>query len=436
MAPPEPSLPVPQLTSLDAGTPHAPLSWGYPTWNTPVAPHNPGHGPQHGPRASVKRALSESDDCDDVFSEESASKDQCSADGDEADSCQLLSRKKRRGVIEKRRRDRINTSLTELRRLVPSAFEKQGSAKLEKAEILQMTVDHLKMLHAKGMDALAYDPQRFAMDYHNIGFRECAAEVARYLVTVEGLDIQDPLRLRLMSHLQCFAAQRELASKQAASATWSYGASPTANYTTSTPVTSTPALNSSTHSFPTPPSSGHSSGGSLQHLDSSPTNSSTASSTHHHYELASKQAASATWSYGASPTANYTTSTPVTSTPALNSSTHSFPTPPSSGHSSGGSLQHLDSSPTNSSTASSTHHHYEQTPTSCDQTPTSSSSRHISSSPLTPLSSSSMTTGYPPASPSHPHPYYSSQYPYHQNAFNHGAAGAKPYRPWGAEVAY
>ena len=59
-------------------------------------------------------------------------------------------RKKRRGIIEKRRRDRINNSLTELRRLVPTAFEKQGSAKLEKAEILQMTVDHLKMLHAKG----------------------------------------------------------------------------------------------------------------------------------------------------------------------------------------------------------------------------------------------------------------------------------------------
>lgn len=53
------------------------------------------------------------------------------------------------------------------------------------------------------------------MDYHNIGFRECAAEVARYLVSCEGLDIQDPLRLRLMSHLQCFAAQRELAAKSA-----------------------------------------------------------------------------------------------------------------------------------------------------------------------------------------------------------------------------
>lgn len=68
----------------------------------------------------------------------------------ENDSCQLMSRKKRRGVIEKKRRDRINSSLTELKRLVPSAFEKQGSAKLEKAEILQLTVDHLKTLHSKG----------------------------------------------------------------------------------------------------------------------------------------------------------------------------------------------------------------------------------------------------------------------------------------------
>ncbi|XP_046675021.1 hairy/enhancer-of-split related with YRPW motif protein [Homalodisca vitripennis] len=195
--------------------PPAPVHWGYaPPWAPP---------PPRGPPA--KRAMSESDDGDDVFSEES-SKDQCSSPGD-TDSCQMLSRKKRRGIIEKRRRDRINTSLSELRRLVPTAFEKQGSAKLEKAEILQMTVDHLKMLHAKGLDALAYDPSKFAMDYHNIGFRECAAEVARYLVTVEGLDIQDPLRLRLMSHLQCFAAQRELASKQAPTP-WYPGSAPAA----------------------------------------------------------------------------------------------------------------------------------------------------------------------------------------------------------------
>ena len=51
------------------------------------------------------------------------------------------------------------------------------------------------------------------MDYRSVGFRECAAEVARYLVSVEGMDLQDPLRLRLMSHLQCYSAQREAAAK-------------------------------------------------------------------------------------------------------------------------------------------------------------------------------------------------------------------------------
>lgn len=69
------------------------------------------------------------------------------------------------------------------------------------------------MLFNIGIDSIGFDPQRFAMDYHIIGFRECASEVARYLVTIEGMDIQDPLRLRLMSHLQCFVAQRELSAK-------------------------------------------------------------------------------------------------------------------------------------------------------------------------------------------------------------------------------
>lgn len=36
----------------------------------------------------------------------------------------------------------------------PPPFPK-GSAKLEKAEILQMTVDHLKMLHAAGGKGMA-----------------------------------------------------------------------------------------------------------------------------------------------------------------------------------------------------------------------------------------------------------------------------------------
>ncbi|XP_077447428.1 hairy/enhancer-of-split related with YRPW motif protein 1 isoform X1 [Stigmatopora argus] len=123
-------------------------------------------------------------------------------------STQVQARKRRRGIIEKRRRDRINNSLSELRRLVPSAFEKQGSAKLEKAEILQMTVDHLKMLHAAGSKGF-FDAHALAMDYRGQGFRECLAETARYL---SAMDNADPLRIRLLSHLNNYAGQREARS--------------------------------------------------------------------------------------------------------------------------------------------------------------------------------------------------------------------------------
>ena len=60
-----------------------------------------------------------------------------------------------------------------------------------------------------GYSAAAADTASLAMDYRLVGFRECAAEVSRYLVSIEGLDLQDPLRLRLISHLQCYGAQRE-----------------------------------------------------------------------------------------------------------------------------------------------------------------------------------------------------------------------------------
>ena len=51
------------------------------------------------------------------------------------------------------------------------------------------------------------------MDYRLVGFRECAAEVSRYLVSIEGIDLQDPLRQRLIGHLQCYGAQREASAK-------------------------------------------------------------------------------------------------------------------------------------------------------------------------------------------------------------------------------
>ena len=52
--------------------------------------------------------------------------------------------------------------------------------------------------------AEGYDSTKLAMDYHAVGWGECVAEVGRYLVAMEGLDERDPLRLRLLSHLQSF----------------------------------------------------------------------------------------------------------------------------------------------------------------------------------------------------------------------------------------
>ena len=50
----------------------------------------------------------------------------------------------------------------------------------------------------------------FSQSLFFAGFRECASEVARYLISVEGLD---DIRIRLMSHLQMFISQKEFSNR-------------------------------------------------------------------------------------------------------------------------------------------------------------------------------------------------------------------------------
>lgn len=61
-----------------------------------------------------------------------------------------------------------------------------------------------------GFDALWRDQQRYATEYYSMGFRVCIGEVDTFL-SKEGMDMQDPLRLRMMSHLQCVGVQRQSA---------------------------------------------------------------------------------------------------------------------------------------------------------------------------------------------------------------------------------
>ncbi|CAI8008573.1 Hairy/enhancer-of-split related with YRPW motif protein 1 [Geodia barretti] len=87
-----------------------------------------------------------------------------------------------------------------------------------------MTVDHVRHLHqtrdARGFTDpySAYGNTRAFLDYRLMGFRECAAEVSRYLSSIEGIDAKDPLRCRIMGHLENFIAQRELAINAAVAA--------------------------------------------------------------------------------------------------------------------------------------------------------------------------------------------------------------------------
>ncbi|SPP73722.1 protein deadpan [Drosophila guanche] len=108
-------------------------------------------------------------------------------------------RKTNKPIMEKRRRARINHCLNELKSLILEAMKKDPArhTKLEKADILEMTVKHLQSVQRQQLNmAIQTDPgvvQKF-----KTGFVECAEEVNRY---VSQLDVDTGVRQRLSAHL-------------------------------------------------------------------------------------------------------------------------------------------------------------------------------------------------------------------------------------------
>lgn len=49
-------------------------------------------------------------------------------------------------IIEKRRRDRMNNCLADLSNLIPPEYLKKGRGRVEKTEIIEMSIRHLKYL--------------------------------------------------------------------------------------------------------------------------------------------------------------------------------------------------------------------------------------------------------------------------------------------------
>ncbi|XP_047991868.1 protein hairy-like [Leguminivora glycinivorella] len=95
-------------------------------------------------------------------------------------------RKSNKPIMEKRRRARINNCLNELKALILDVMKKDPAShsKLEKADILEMTVKHLGGLRSGA-------PDRF-----RAGYRRCLTEIARF----PGLDVE--LRRKLLKHLE------------------------------------------------------------------------------------------------------------------------------------------------------------------------------------------------------------------------------------------
>ncbi|KAM6963285.1 LOW QUALITY PROTEIN: transcription factor HES-1-like [Aplochiton taeniatus] len=109
-------------------------------------------------------------------------------------------RKSSKPIMEKRRRARINESLGQLKTLILDALKKDSSrhSKLEKADILEMTVKHLRNLQRVQMTAaLNTDPT--VLGKYRAGFSECTNEVTRFLSTCEGVNTE--VRTRLLGHL-------------------------------------------------------------------------------------------------------------------------------------------------------------------------------------------------------------------------------------------
>lgn len=107
-------------------------------------------------------------------------------------------RKVMKPMLERKRRARINRCLDELKDLMVTALQSEGEnvSKLEKADILELTVRHLHKLRRQ--ERLAANPVIDA-DRFRAGFTHAANEVSRCLAQTPGVDIQ--LGTSLMTHL-------------------------------------------------------------------------------------------------------------------------------------------------------------------------------------------------------------------------------------------
>eukprot|EP00794_Sanderia_malayensis_P006168 gene6168-6879_t len=120
-------------------------------------------------------------------------------------------------LMERRRRARINESLHELKALVLSSMNKDHSkfTKMEKADVLELTVNYLKTLDTKEQQTVngpshgsehvfprSSQKGGHEFDQHRnflAGYNECAREVQQYLLRTD--DVSPTIKARMLTHI-------------------------------------------------------------------------------------------------------------------------------------------------------------------------------------------------------------------------------------------
>ncbi|XP_007423384.1 class E basic helix-loop-helix protein 41 [Python bivittatus] len=116
-------------------------------------------------------------------------------------------------LIEKKRRDRINECIAQLKDLLPEHLKLTTLGHLEKAVVLELTLKHLKTLTAlteqqhqkiialqNGERSLRSPPQSDLDAFHS-GFQTCTKEVLHYLSRFESWTAREQRCAQLISHL-------------------------------------------------------------------------------------------------------------------------------------------------------------------------------------------------------------------------------------------
>lgn len=142
-------------------------------------------------------------------------------------------RKVMKPMLERKRRARINRCLDELKDLMVTALQAEGEnvAKLEKADILELTVRHLHTLRAARR--LTLTPENSYADRFREGFTQCAQEVSSFLSTPVAAAVHPAAGAQLMRHLG--GCLRRLEGPAANSTPTKTPVSPASNVTVNVP---------------------------------------------------------------------------------------------------------------------------------------------------------------------------------------------------------